>query len=138
MQAGQAEGQQEAGLGSNAGRSLSAKASHLFLICSSIHLVPTCGLEAGHGVREPAKTKHTALPSGDSEGVSRVERWDQVTPGEQGLWTSLFLPRSPWRIPSLQETRLDLHFKRVVWASVWRVDGRESRVEPGGQGTSED
>ena len=42
---------------------------------------------------EPAETKHTALPSRGSEGVSKVrERCDQIGPGRRGLRVSLSLP----------------------------------------------
>ena len=86
------------------------------LVCTIVW--PGCGSRPG----EPAKTKHRALPSG---GLRRGRQGKGEAGSDQDCGTRASHPplpalRSLWRILSLRETWLDLHFKRMVWASVWK------------------
>ena len=114
---------EEAGPGSGAGRSLPGKASRLFLTYSFIQFVPMCGLGAGPGAGGAGRDQThgpalTGLRRGQ-QGKGEVGSDRAWATGTSGL--PLPAMRSHWRILSLQETRLDLHFKRMVWATVWRI-----------------
>ena len=71
---------------------------------------------------EPAKTKHRALPSGGLRGgrQGKGEAGSDQDCGTKASHPPLPALRSHWSILSLRETWLDLHFKRMVWASVWK------------------
>ena len=113
----------KAGPASSAGRSLPGKGRGLFLASSFIWFAPLCGLAAGQGTRGAGQDQtHRALPSGGLRGgrQGKGEAGSDQDCGTRASHPPLPALRSHWSILSLRETWLDLHFKRMVWASVWK------------------